>query len=659
MQWSGWFLCPHESGNLGFLKYNLPGWKNANNQYASDDRGMLTYTDLVKGFEFGPWTVVPERDLIRNGDEERHLEPLVMNVFVVLASHGGGVVTRDQLVEAVWEGRPQADEVITRCISALRRSLGDNAREPVYIETLQKRGYRVMQRVCLPDATEPERAASLAIRPWHVAALALAVVVIVGLSQLVGERSPTLVDTPIRSVAVYPFDCKQDAANPSEHLCYGFAEEAISGLKRLADLQVIRMRRPFDGKTPQGVHGIVTGSVQIIGDQVRIAAFLEDTRSGLAVCCDTFDATSRTIFDAQKRVAGALSDSIDGNGQEIAATAAPATSFEVETAYSLGRFLFEKRDAASNTNAVRQFEKAIALDPGYGPAWLGLAFTYINWPDYDLGIDRDAMYDKALQVIEEGVAADPGIREAAETVYGFVLHRRNDWLAAAQAFEMAIAAPIEQPTAYHLYSFFMASVGRMELALQHAVHALQMDPDNPSIITRAAIIALYRNDPDSASRYFEMASQYGFENYAHSLARALLMYRQGRFDEAKASGRKGLELSSVDDASWFDLIIDGGHDEAVRPQAVQMLSQVSSMNVLPANLEMFFWMLLGEVERAMSIARRLESEPGLYELELVFTDEFRPMRAHPEFADFFASIGLTEYWERAGCAWSDDNLRCR
>jgi DNA-binding winged helix-turn-helix (wHTH) protein len=122
---------------------------------------MLTYTDLIKGFEFGPWTVLPERDLIRDGDEQRHIEPMVMNVFVVLASHGGGVVTRDQLIDAVWDGRPQADEVITRCISALRRGLGDDAKTPKYIETLQKRGYRVMLRVRLPDAMEPEKRAAL------------------------------------------------------------------------------------------------------------------------------------------------------------------------------------------------------------------------------------------------------------------------------------------------------------------------------------------------------------------------------------------------------------------------------------------------------------------------------------------------------------------
>ena len=620
---------------------------------------MLTYTDLLKGFEFGPWTVVPERDLIRDAEQERHLEPLVMNVFVVLASHGGGVVTRDQLVDAVWEGRPQADEVITRCISALRRSLGDDAKNPRFIQTLQKRGYRVMKRVRLPEAAEPERASNIALRPRFLLT-AVAVVAAIALVWWLAKRPPLFPpDVPITSVAVYPFECKHNAADASDHLCHGFAEEAISELRRLSGLKVIRIRRPVAGKAPQGVDAIITGSVQIIGDQVRIASFLEDTRSGLTRCCDTFDATRRTIFDAQKQVATALKDAIDTNGQQVAAAPSTTDSFEAEMAYSRGRFLFDKRDSASYTDAVGQFERAIALDSSYGPAWLGLAYTYINWPDYDLTVDRDAMYDTALRVIEQGVAADSGIREAAGTVYGFVFHRRNDWSAAQQAFQMAVGAPIEQPIAYHLYSFFMASVGRMDLALQYALHALQLDPDNPSIITRVAIISLYRNEADAAARYFHDATFYGFENYAHSLAYALLMYRQGRFEEAKASGRRGLELSNVGDTSWFDLIIDGGHDPAIRPQAIETLSRISSLGVLPANLEMFFWTLLGEVDRAFSIARRLEAEPGLYELELVFTDEFGAMRQRPAFTDFLDEIGLTEYWAGAGCTWSDDAVHCQ
>lgn len=620
---------------------------------------MLTYTDLTKGFEFGPWTVLPERDLIRDGEQERHIEPIVMNVFVVLASHGGGVVTRNQLIDAVWNGRPQSDEVITRCISSLRRSLGDDAKTPKYIETLQKRGYRVMQRVRLPDATEPERGTSFSLRPMQLLLLTAGLVAVITFGALfIDGRTTTPPDPTISSVAVYPFDCKLAASNPSAHLCHGFAEEAISTLQKIRDLRVIRMRVPYSGTPPDNVQGIVTGSVQIIGDQVKIAALLENTRSGSAICCDTFDATQRSIFATQKQVARALVEAIVGRNLATA-TSSPA-SFDSEMAYSAGRYLFEKRDHDSIVDAVEQFKKAIDIDPDYGAAWLYLAYTYVNWPDYDfVSVDREAMYDEAIEAIEHGIGADPGITEAAGTVYGFVYHKRKQWQAAEEAFETAIGAETGQPIAYHWYSYFMASVGRLDAALDQALHALQLDPNKLSTISRVAILALYNNDYDTASRYFEMADLMGLENYAHSFMYSLLLYRQGRFDEAKASGKRGLELSGASDTRWFDLIVDGSRVPELRLQAAQTLDQISAMNVLPANVEMFFWLLLDDVDRALSIARRLEQEDGLYETELLFTDEARAMRQHPEFAEFIEAIGLTEYWASAGCSWSDDKVRCQ
>ena len=187
---------------------------------------------------------------------------------------------------------------------------------------------------------------------------------------------------------------------------------------------------------------------------------------------------------------------------------------------------------------------------------------------------------------------------------------------------------------------------------------MQLDPDNPSTISRVAIVALYNNDYDTAARYFEMANLMGLEDFAHSQMYSLLLYRQGRFDEAKANGKKGLELRNVD-ASWFDLIIDGSREPGQRQQAVQTLSQISAMNVLPPNFEMFLWMLLDEVDRAMTIARQLEQAVGLYELELLFTDEFRKLRQHPDFAEFINEIGLTGYWSSAGCVWTDDAVSCQ
>jgi hypothetical protein len=68
--------------------------------------------------------------------------------------------------------------------------------------------------------------------------------------------------------------------------------------------------------------------------------------------------------------------------------------------------------------------------------------------------------------------------------------------------------------------------------------------------------------------------------------------------------------------------------------------------------------LLGETDRAMAVARRLEETPGLFELELLFIDEFKPLREHAQFPAFVTAIGLSEYWDNAGCTWSPESVVC-
>ena len=97
----------------------------------------------------GSWLVQPTRNLIRNGETERHLEPQVMDLLVFLANSGGRVVSKDEIIDAVWEGRFIAEATLTRSIADLRRALGDDQRDPQYIETIPKRGYRLVAAVAL------------------------------------------------------------------------------------------------------------------------------------------------------------------------------------------------------------------------------------------------------------------------------------------------------------------------------------------------------------------------------------------------------------------------------------------------------------------------------------------------------------------------------
>jgi len=624
---------------------------------------MPTYTDLMKGFEFGRWKVLPERGLVRAGEEEIHLEPKVMDVFVLLASHDGEVVNRDQLVDAVWDGRPVTDEVITRSIAVLRRNLGDDAKSPQFVETLPRRGYRVMIPVVVPDVAQAdENTASSSPRRGYLLPLvagfgAVAVIAWYGLK---GPKPSDSLEQPLGSIAVFPFECLQDQSNQNGHLCFGFAEEAISGLNRIEGLKVVRFRQPYELGSDVDAHGYVTGSVQIIGGEVKISAQLEDARSNLIVWSDTFDADKNNIFEAQKRVAVALQAAIDGEAEvQVAEVPAPA-NFAAEEAYSLGRYLFEQREHQATLDAIKQFEESIRLDPSYGPAWLSLAYTYIIWPDYDLSVDREAIYDKALEVVADGIKADPGIRESAGTVIGFVNHKRTNWGAAVEAFEMAINADTVQPIAHHWYSRALASVGRLDAALEHIQKALELDPNHPEqpiMISRLAIAYFWLDDMENAARYFEIANRMNLKTPLHFMAYSLFLVRSGQIEEAKEHAKSALAQNDVS-LDWVDSVFDGFDQLEKRQQSIDIVAELSAANALPATVELVLWALLGETDRAMAIARRLEETPSLIELELLFIDEFKSLRQHADFPAFAKAIGLTEYWSNAGCTWNPDRVSC-
>jgi DNA-binding winged helix-turn-helix (wHTH) protein len=98
-----------------------------------------------RGFLLGPWTVEPDLNRISNDDECVHLELKVMDVLVFLARHGTNLVTRQQLVDGVWDGGFISDNTLTHAIAELRRALGDDAAQPTYIETIHRRGYRLLR----------------------------------------------------------------------------------------------------------------------------------------------------------------------------------------------------------------------------------------------------------------------------------------------------------------------------------------------------------------------------------------------------------------------------------------------------------------------------------------------------------------------------------
>lgn len=628
-----------------------------------------SFTDLQGGFELGPWTVVPERGLLRQGDDKEHLEPMVMDVLMVLASHQGSVVTRDQLVDAVWEGRFVADEAIVAKIATLRKQLGDDARHPIYVETIPRRGYRLMMPIGLPDVAEAE-AASKRRPPRYLFPIVL-VIAIVGAWRFWDGGDPLVPppdDGSIESVAVLQFRNLSDDKEKFQYIVEGFSEELVVPLNQVPNLKITRGPQLSDDTSAAkiaedlGVDAVISGSLRADGDQIRITAVLISA-NGFQVWTNRFDGAAGDVFRLQENVATEVRNAILGEtGEQIRAPSRPASA-EAYDRYMRGLLFINKRDKESLDRAQTLFEETIEIDPKFGPTYLQLAMTHLLLSDYSTGRRRE-VFEQAIGVATSGVEADPSIRESAQLIHGFVHHQYGDWTDAAAAYEAAFRGMTVYPTTYQWHSRLLSALGLLEQSLQQAIAARAMEPASQVLNSRVANAYLWINDMTQARHFFEEANRMGPGAPIHHFGYTMFLMRDGRLEEARASTRIAVGLLQGNDF-WVDPIFNSlanPEDPDLRNIAFGATEQLVANNTLPY-VTMIIWALLGQADRVMEVAMNLAESGKLYEhesaqVEIIYLDELKPLREHEEFPALLQKLGLSDYWTSIGCQWSDDQVLC-
>ncbi len=615
----------------------------------------------MRGFELGSWTVFPERNLIRQGDIEATLELKVMNVLVVLASHRGEVVSKDQLVDAVWDGRATSDEVITRCISKIRGAFSDDPKNPTFIENVRGRGYRLIAPLSpLHVATQAPSVSSLEHRWRRPLFIGLAVAATIALVMSFFDFNSTD-SAPIESVAVMPF--KNLSSVDDQYLCEGFTEELIYALSGDSALRVAKGNREsgdinIESTAEQlGVDGIVTGSLRREGQKVRVTVQLHDGRSGFSRWSEVFDDSLNDTFKLQERVADGVLQAIAGKSKVRATVQQQPGNPEAYITYLRARYFLNQRTPETIHLAIKLFQEAIDGDPSFGMAYLGKAYAYLLLPSYSKE-PEEAMFQQAIQAVDDGVEKDPAIKDTAEGVRGFIYHKRGQWGMANSSFKRALEAPSAYPITNIWYSRYLASVGLLEQSLEQARLARQLDPLSPVCNSRLAMAYLWIDDMDNAGKYFTIANQLGMATPVHFESYALYLMRLGKVSEAQTLIQKVLGSLNVKN-SWVEPVFAAiGHPEN-RSAAVRALSSAAAQGTVSPREQVVLWAVLDEPEKAHEIARLLVGGGEAFEPDLLFIEELKPLRMRPEFSELLASIGLTEFWAQIGCRWKTDKVVCR
>ncbi|MEM8814422.1 MAG: winged helix-turn-helix domain-containing protein, partial [Pseudomonadota bacterium] len=501
-------------------------------------------TDQHHEFKLGKWHVTPLRGVIHGPDGSRRITPKSMDVLLCLARRPGEVVDRETFQEEVWQGRAFSDDPLNKCIAELRRQLGDRAGSREYIETIPKRGYRLVAGVTPIGEPVPEpRSGKFRQRLQPIALLCLFVFAAIGVWRFYKDLTP---DNDI-SIAVLPF---ANLGEPDkQYFADGVHEELIGELSR-GDALAVRSRastlqyRGHDKTLPivaeeLGVDVIVDGSVRRYGDTVRVTTQLvqADTDENLWSGSIEKSLSVASLFSIQneiaQEIARALKVTLDDSSSPRAADL-PTTSIEAYDAFMLGKFHYRRQLPGDIRESVTRFELAVALDPGFAEAWDWLAYAY-NHAATGVGyLAPKEAYPKARTAALRALELEPELA-TAQSILGYIraVHDR-DWIGALADLERALELdPNDSGTVWslaHVYSM----LGRHDQAIRLTQDFADRFPARGRNQLEVANRLLDAGRYEEALRQLDIASGLGAEPAMIADKRGFVLVALGHIGDAAA-----------------------------------------------------------------------------------------------------------------------------
>jgi len=525
-------------------------------------------------------------------------------ILRILVERQGNIVTRQEIRQILWPDDTvvEFDRSINVAIAILRKALADDADHPRYVETLARRGYRLIAPVeWQPSQTaaqgflEPQ-AETLpriegqisereprAAKPWRKAAVMGVCAVILLFVGYLSWRHFRGVSPPRTKImlAVLPFQNLTGDPN-KEYLADGLTEEMISQLGRLNPEQLGVIARTSvmgykhkDVRLDQigrdlSVQYVLENSLRESGDHLRLTAQLIQVRDQTHLWSQDYDYAAKDTLNVEDEVANAVAREIRvrliSQQQEDLARSRPVNP-EAFDAYLRGYHFFEGNTDKDADMAAKYFERATQLDPSYALGWAWLSRAR-NWQANEGLIPMEEGRRLAREAVERALSLNPNLAEAHFQMGRIKQQVDYDWAGASASYQRAVALEPGNPENVRAAAYPALFLGRFDEALQLARRAVDLDPLNADSWAVLAEIESYLGplaqsaadskkalelDPDNSSSPIDLSRTYLLQgrpqdalpeiehvHYAPSRAwlYALTYYALGRKKESDAALRE-------------------------------------------------------------------------------------------------------------------------
>jgi TolB-like protein/DNA-binding winged helix-turn-helix (wHTH) protein len=467
-------------------------------------------------------------ELRKNGVKVR-IQDLPFRALKLLLSRPNEVITREEFRQTLWPGDVfvDFDLGIRSAIKRLRDALGDSAENPIFVETVDRRGYRWIAPTHIEPPPEAAAATELEaldlaaapvalvvankwdwIRNWKVAVLVVAAAFGLGalaVLSLVLLRRHAGAD----SIAVLPFANGSDDAN-TDYLSDGITESLIGNLAHLPQLKVKSRSSVFRYKGKDvdaqkagnelGVSALVSGRVTSRGDTIDVSAELIDVRDNTEIWEHHYSGKSADIVSLQMQIAGDIAGKLRSklsSAEKQQVTRQGTQNPEAYDLYLKGRYAWNIRTYDELEKAISYFNQAIAKDPGYALAYSGLADAYSVLPNY--GGNQNEDFPKSNGAARKALELDPTLAHPHAVLGSNEMQYDWDFAGGEVEFKKSFELDPNDGTARQWYADDIAMIGGREAgALAEVDHARELEPQSPVISRVAASVRVWERRFDEA-----------------------------------------------------------------------------------------------------------------------------------------------------------------
>lgn len=575
-------------------------------------------------FEFEDYVLLPSERLLKKNNEVVLLKPKVFDTLLTLVRHNGKLLSKEDLIQLIWEGRSVEEGNLSQYIFTLRKIFGENPHDHRFIVTIPGQGYRFVAKVF--EVSEDS-------------------------NRNYSPETTRSAGRQIRSLAVLPLNYLR-AQEDEDFFGLAAADTLITRLSTNRNISIRStaaiIKYAYSKTDPiaigreLNVDAIMSGTMIKCAEKIILNIQLTNIFNRELIWANKFEAAASNFLETHDQIAEQVAEAlaIELHQNEKIQGNKPDNQ-EVYQTYLKGRYFWNKRSEAGLEKGLACAEEVIAAEPDFALGYIGIADSYLLLGEY-LFAAPENVFPKARAAAEKALKITPGLAEGYASLAEYFFYYEKDWTKAEDFFRRAIKLNPTYACAIHWYTWLLFGMGRFDEALAQIEQAQHIDNSSILLSTIRGLPFYYKRDFDRAiiqfRRILEAAPELMHARYY--LGSALV--HAGDTEAAITEFKKCISAEPVQQAIallGYCLAVSGDHLSA-RNQ-LRLLDEIEQRRYVSPYVRAIVHTGLDETRQALTLLERAFKENAAWIVWLAVDPFFDKLHNEPRFQNLLEKLNLS------------------